>query len=71
MPTSPSMRPMVVNTRQKIAVLASGLAIASTGFVTDSPAAAAAEARAGGDQPAAAAAPLGEPPDRLAGQADE
>ena len=32
---SPPMRPMLVNTRQKIAVLASGLAIATTGFVTD------------------------------------
>jgi hypothetical protein len=29
------MRPILVNTRQKIAVLASGLAIATTGFVTD------------------------------------
>jgi hypothetical protein len=32
------MRPMLVNTRQKIAVLASGLAIATTGFVTEAPA---------------------------------
>jgi hypothetical protein len=31
---------MLVNTKQKIAVLASGLVIASTGFVTESPAAA-------------------------------
>jgi hypothetical protein len=29
------MRPMLVNTKQKIAVLASGLAIATTGFVTE------------------------------------
>lgn len=29
------MRPMLVNTKQTIAVLASGLAIATTGFVTD------------------------------------
>jgi hypothetical protein len=29
------MRPMLVNPKQKIAVLASGLAIASTGLVTD------------------------------------
>lgn len=36
------MRPIVVNTRQKVAVLASGLAIATTGFVvTDSQAASA------------------------------
>ena len=34
------MGPMLVNTKQKIAVLASGLVIASTGFVTESPAAA-------------------------------
>ena len=30
-----AMRPMLVNTKQKIAVLASGLAIATTGLVTD------------------------------------
>lgn len=48
---------MLVNTKQKVAVLASGLAIATTGFVTDSQAAAAADARAtGGDQSAAASA---------------
>jgi len=29
------MGPLLVNTKQKIAVLASGLAIATTGFVTD------------------------------------
>jgi hypothetical protein len=29
------MRPILVNTKQKVAVLASGLAIAATGFVTD------------------------------------
>jgi hypothetical protein len=29
------MRLIVVNTKQKIAVLASGLAVATTGFVTD------------------------------------
>jgi hypothetical protein len=33
------MGPMLVNTKQKVAVLASGLVIATTGFVTDSPAA--------------------------------
>lgn len=33
------MRPMLVNPRQKIAVLASGLVIATTGFVTDTQAA--------------------------------
>lgn len=33
-----SMGPMLVNTKQKIAVLASGLAIATTGFVCDAPA---------------------------------
>jgi hypothetical protein len=33
--TLPDMRPMLVNTKQKIAVLASGLAIATTGFVTE------------------------------------
>jgi hypothetical protein len=30
------MRPILVNTKQKVAVLASGLAIATTGFVTES-----------------------------------
>jgi hypothetical protein len=40
---------MLVNSKQKIAVLASGLAIASTGFVTDAGAASA------GDNPAAGA----------------
>jgi hypothetical protein len=40
------MRPMLVNSRQKIAVLASGLAIATTGFVTDTQAAAQGEAGA-------------------------
>jgi hypothetical protein len=45
------MRPMLVNPKQKIAVLASGLAIATTGFVTDTAAAGAPDARAdGGDQ---------------------
>ena len=29
------MRPMLVNTKQKIAVLASGLVIATTGLVTE------------------------------------
>ena len=29
------MRPILVNSKQKIAVLASGLAIATTGFVTE------------------------------------
>jgi hypothetical protein len=37
------MRPILVNTKQKIAVLASGLAIATTGFVTDTQAAGQAE----------------------------
>lgn len=46
---------MLVNTRQKIAVLASGLAIATTGFVTDAQAASAADMRATtGDQSAVA-----------------
>ena len=31
------MRPMLVNTKQRIAALASGLAIATTGFVTEAP----------------------------------
>jgi hypothetical protein len=49
------MRPMLVNTNQRIAVLASGLAIATTGFVTDSQAASAADMRATtGDQSALA-----------------
>jgi hypothetical protein len=34
------MRPIVVNTKQKIAVLAAGLAVATTGLVTDQAAAA-------------------------------
>jgi hypothetical protein len=34
------MRPMVVNTKQKIAVLAAGLVVATTGLVTDQAAAA-------------------------------
>jgi hypothetical protein len=50
------MRPMLVNTKQKIAVLASGLAIATTGFVTDSQAASAAERATTGDQSAVASA---------------
>jgi hypothetical protein len=37
------MGPMLVNTKQKIAVLASGLVIATTGLVTDGPAAASAD----------------------------
>jgi|tagenome__1003787_1003787.scaffolds.fasta_scaffold18152706_2 hypothetical protein len=45
------MRPMVVNTKQRIAVLASGLAIATTGFVTDAQASAPGDSRAdSGDQ---------------------
>jgi hypothetical protein len=41
------MRPIVVNTKQKVAVLASGLAIATTGFVvTDSQAAGAGDPEA-------------------------
>ena len=35
------MRLMLVNTKQRIAVLASGLAVATSGFVTDEPSVAA------------------------------
>jgi hypothetical protein len=57
------MRPMLVNTKQKVAVLASGLAIATTGFVTDTQAAAAAvdPSVSGADQAAAADPGRGEP----------
>jgi hypothetical protein len=40
------MRPILVNSKQKVAVLASGLAIATTGLVTD------AQASSAGDTPA-------------------
>jgi hypothetical protein len=42
------MRPMLVNSKQKIAVLASGLAIASTGLVTDTQASSAGDKVASG-----------------------
>jgi hypothetical protein len=44
---------MLVNSKQKIAVLASGLAIATTGFVTDAQASAGGNTAAGPDQSAA------------------
>jgi hypothetical protein len=47
------MRPMLVNTKQKIAVLASGLAIATTGFVTEATANAPASSQ--GERPVASA----------------
>ena len=47
------MRPMLVNTKQKIAVLASGLAIATTGLVTEATANAPVPSQ--GERPAAAA----------------
>jgi hypothetical protein len=45
------MRPMLVNTKQKIAVLSAGLAIATTGFVTDTQASTPTD-QSGGDQSA-------------------
>jgi hypothetical protein len=47
------MRPILVNTKQKIAVLASGLAIATTGFVTEATANASTQSQ--GERPVAAA----------------
>jgi hypothetical protein len=52
--TLPDMRPMLVNTKQKIAVLASGLAIATTGLVTEATANTPAPNQ-GGERPAASA----------------
>jgi hypothetical protein len=49
------MRPMLVNTKQKIAVLASGLAIATTGLVTDAQASSSTEGPVTGPDQSAAA----------------
>jgi hypothetical protein len=46
---------MLVNTKQKIAVLASGLAIATTGLVTDAQASASSEGPVTGPDQSAAA----------------
>jgi hypothetical protein len=42
------MRPILVNPKQKVAVLASGLAIATTGFVTSDQGSSAGDPRASG-----------------------